>query len=65
MVGSDMEPTDARKAYPCFDEPAMKIRFTTTLVHLPEHVALSNMNEEVDQARQLHTFLFIALFIFC
>jgi len=39
-----MEPTDARKAYPCFDEPAFKIRYTTTLVHEQGHVALSNMN---------------------
>jgi len=47
MVGSDMEPTDARKAYPCFDEPALKIRYRTTLVHLQEHIALSNMNQLV------------------
>ena len=55
MVGSDMEPTDARKAYPCFDEPAMKIRYTTTLIHEPEHVALSNMNVEVHRRGPQYT----------
>ena len=59
MVGSDMEPTDARKAYPCFDEPAMKFRYTTTLVHEPIHVALSNM----DQAVSVLAFSFVSIFL--
>lgn len=44
IVGSDMEPTDARKAYPCFDEPALKISYTTTLIHQDKYHALSNMD---------------------
>ncbi|XP_076819067.1 glutamyl aminopeptidase-like [Clavelina lepadiformis] len=47
MVGSDMEPTDARKAYPCFDEPALKIEYTTALIHEPHHTALSNMDVDM------------------
>ncbi|CAN9498632.1 unnamed protein product [Ophioblennius macclurei] len=39
---SQMHPTHARKAFPCFDEPAMKAVFNVTLLHPPGTVALSN-----------------------
>ncbi|GAB6019205.1 hypothetical protein CHUAL_000819 [Chamberlinius hualienensis] len=37
------EPTDARRAFPCFDEPDLKAQFEMAVIHEPEHTALSNM----------------------
>lgn len=40
-----MQATYARKAFPCFDEPAMKAVFNVTIVHDRGTVALSNGKE--------------------
>ena len=38
-----LQPTEARRAFPCWDEPALKATFEITLVALKNQVALSNM----------------------
>ena len=44
IASTQMEPTDARRAFPCFDEPALKAEYTVTLIADQEHVCLGNMD---------------------
>ncbi len=46
VATTQMQPTDARKAFPCFDEPALKAIFYITLIHAHGTVALSNAQDK-------------------
>lgn len=43
IATTHFEPTDARAAFPCFDEPDLKANFTVSLIREKRHIALSNM----------------------
>ena len=47
MATSKFQPTEARKAFPCLDEPHLKATFTITMRHWRNFTALSNMPVEV------------------
>ncbi|KAG1685462.1 Glutamyl aminopeptidase [Nymphon striatum] len=49
IVSSKFQPTFARRAFPCFDEPNWKSTFTVTLIHDENVVALSNMPVKISE----------------
>jgi aminopeptidase N len=47
MIATSFAPNEARKAFPCFDEPELKATFDITIRHPIKSYALSNSQELV------------------
>jgi puromycin-sensitive aminopeptidase len=59
LAATQFEATDARRAFPCWDEPSFKAVFATTLVVHPELTAVSNTpvtSERVEGGKKVVTF---------
>ncbi len=75
MASTQLEPTHARKVFPCFDEPALKATFSITIVAQKHMTCLSNMDvaSEVDvlsnstmkKAVKFHTTPVMSTYIVC
>ncbi|XP_033844743.1 glutamyl aminopeptidase [Periophthalmus magnuspinnatus] len=46
IAATDHEPTDARKSFPCFDEPNKKATYKVSITHDKAYQALGNMPQE-------------------
>src|SRR5205807_590012 len=59
LAATQFEATDARRAFPCWDEPAFKAVFATTLVIDPALTAVSNTavaSERIENGKKVIRF---------
>lgn len=59
VANSQFEPSDARRMFPCFDEPEFKAEFTLHVLVDPKYTAISNApieNSSIDGGKKLISF---------